>query len=198
MIRMTMTVTALLALATAAAAQAPDAAAVQAAPIVTSAPAAPAPASLSSSAAPDTTASQIAAWIGPNGEGNSAGVPGVVSAMPQRDRAIHGEVGASIGSGGYRSGYAIANMPIGRNSDVTVAIADQHLGGGNRTWGGSRGGDRQSLGIALNLNGLGRGATTADDCERDAPPKWSLGLPDDASLSNRCRRLLQQGAAASR
>ena len=123
MIRTTMLATALFALATAAAAQ--DATPSDApAPIVTrsAAPAAPAPTLSASSAAPapDATGSQIAAWINADGDSSGKSVPGVVSAMPQRDRAIHGEVGASIGSGGYRSGYAIANMPIGEHSDVTV------------------------------------------------------------------------------
>lgn len=203
MIRSMMAAAALLAMAAPAVAQVGEP--TPQPPIVTSSPAATTPApDLSASASvrtADATDRQISAWIGDGGDGSGRSVPGVVSAMPApRDRAIHGEVGASIGSGGYRSGYAIANMPIGEHSDVTVAIADQHLGSGNRSWGGygGRGGDRQSLGIAVNLNGVGRGSPTAADCDRDAPPKWSLGLSDDAALSNRCRRLLQGAAAPPR
>ena len=204
MTRTAITATAFLALATPGFAQSADTAATPPAPIVTSAPATPPPTSISAASPKESTASQIAAWIGDDTDTEGRTVQGVVSAMPRRDRAMHGEVGASIGSGGYRSAYGVVNMPIGEHSDLTVAIADEHLGGGNRGrgygyGGGYRyrgGGDRQSLGIALNLNGLGRESPSID-CDREAPPKWSLGLPDDASVSNRCRRLQQAEMSAS-
>jgi len=167
-----------------------------AAPIVTSAPQTttpPAPAPAAPATASNTdTAKQISAWINEDGDSSeSRPVAGLVPAMPQRDRAIHGEVGASIGSGGYRSAYGVANMPIGQNSDVTVAISDEHFGAGNRRRGygyGWGGGDRRSLGIALNLNSADRGGPGASRCDDPEPPKWSLGLPDDVAMTNGCRR----------
>ena len=39
------------------------------------------------------------------------------------DGKIHGEFGAGIGSGGYRSAYGVATIPIGKSSSATVAIS---------------------------------------------------------------------------
>jgi len=39
-------------------------------------------------------------------------------------RQIHGEVGAAIGSRGYRSGYAEAEIPIGSDSTLGVAVGE--------------------------------------------------------------------------
>ena len=69
----------------------------------------------------------------------------------------HGVVGASMGSGGYKSAYGVATMPIGQRGDVTVGISDEHLGGGNRTYGGpgygGYGGERRTLAIGIDLSG---------------------------------------------
>src|SRR5579862_1193272 len=53
----------------------------------------------------------------------------------QADRKIHGEVGAAIGSGGYRSAYGIVNIPIGKNGEATVAVATGHDNFRIRRWG---------------------------------------------------------------
>ena len=39
------------------------------------------------------------------------------------DRRIHGEVSLSMGTGGYRSAYGAAVMPIGKYSSLAVAVA---------------------------------------------------------------------------
>jgi hypothetical protein len=174
---------------------------------------APADAPPVSTASSDLTAAQINAWVADPSpvrgvapaEGADGGLSsGVASAdlvpgvAPPRDRAPHGVVGASIGSGGYRSAYGVVNMPLGASSDVTVAVSNEHLGNGNRSYGyggygygrgygGGYGGDRRSLGIALNLNGLGGGGSP--DCgPGGAPPRWGVALPTDAGLIDRCRR----------
>ena len=41
-------------------------------------------------------------------------------------RQIHGEVGAGIGTGGYRSAYGVVNIPIGKTSSATVAVSTGH------------------------------------------------------------------------
>ena len=44
----------------------------------------------------------------------------------QPDRKIHGEIGAGVGSGGYRSAYGVATIPIGKSTTATVAISSSH------------------------------------------------------------------------
>jgi hypothetical protein len=66
----------------------------------------------------------------------------------QPDRKIHGEVGAAIGSGGYRSAYGIVNIPIGKNADATIAVSSGHADFRASRWGVGRG--------ALGAQGCGR------------------------------------------
>ncbi len=85
------------------------------------------------------------------------GAPGGVT--PQDEpRKIHGEVGAAVGSGGYRSGYVSAVIPVGKTATVAVAVSDTRFGRrGGPGWGagpyGGYGGygDRQTLGLGLAL-----------------------------------------------
>ena len=42
------------------------------------------------------------------------------------DGKIHGEFGAGIGSGGYRSAYGVATIPLGKSSSATIAISSSH------------------------------------------------------------------------
>jgi hypothetical protein len=65
------------------------------------------------------TAAQIEQWI--------ADSP---TARPEPDlplangpRKIHGEVGVSVGTGGYRSGYVITHIPIGETGSATIALS---------------------------------------------------------------------------
>lgn len=39
-------------------------------------------------------------------------------------RQIHGQVGVSVGTGGYRSAYAQADIPVGRTGVLSVAVAE--------------------------------------------------------------------------
>lgn len=117
---------------------------------------APAPAaSPQAAAAADPTNAQIASWIaGRHGEVD--GVDAEPLAGPVRDGQIHGVVGASVGSGGYKSAYGVATLPIGQRGDVTVGISDEHGGGGNRGYGGAGygyGGERRTLAIGVDLTG---------------------------------------------
>lgn len=133
--------------------------------------------------APDPTSAQIASWIAGNHGEVDDDAPQAATRL--RDGKVHGEVGASIGSGGYRSAYGIATKPIGPNSDLTVGVSSEHLGDANRTgWGGRyRGGDRKSLFIGLNLNGADR----SDGCDVLAPRPWGGALePLSRAAPERC------------
>jgi hypothetical protein len=69
----------------------------------------------------DSIDSQIAAWTqAPPGDAAAAG--GV--APP---RQIHGEAGVSVGSSGYRSGYVSADIPIGKDSDLGIAVGESEF-----------------------------------------------------------------------
>ena len=49
------------------------------------------------------------------------------------DRAMHGQVTAGIGTGGYRHADATVCKPIGANSSLTVHLSDTQ-GGDHRRW----------------------------------------------------------------
>jgi hypothetical protein len=72
------------------------------------------------SAANDSVDQQIAAWTqSPNGDGSNAPAGG-----PAPPRQIHGEAGVAFGSSGYRSGYISTDIPIGKDSDLGIAVGD--------------------------------------------------------------------------
>jgi hypothetical protein len=48
------------------------------------------------------------------------------------DRAIHGEVGFAIGTGGYSAIYGTAIAPLGDKGVIALSIADQRFGRGSR------------------------------------------------------------------
>lgn len=81
------------------------------------------------STASQTTDAKISAWLDETGK--AKGADGEDQPRPDApktalDRAIHGEVGAGIGSHGYRSAYGVATIPVGQSSSVTVAVATGH------------------------------------------------------------------------
>lgn len=74
-----------------------------------------------------TTAAQIEHWI--------ASSPATVDEEdearpgdPREARKIHGEVGVSVGTGGYRSGYVITHIPVGENGSATIAFGKTDYG----------------------------------------------------------------------
>lgn len=79
-------------------------------------------------------------------------------------RKVHGEVGVSVGSGGYRSGYVVSVMPVGKTGTLTLAVSDTKSGksggfyggpGYGYGYGGARGfspqGEMRSVGMSLAL-----------------------------------------------
>ncbi len=94
----------------------------------------------------DTTDAQIAGWL--SAGQNSADADGQAGG-PQGNppRAIHGEMGVSVGSNGYRNVYGVTDIPIGQNSDLGLAASNSSYNGRH----GYGGGSQTSLGVSLRL-----------------------------------------------
>jgi hypothetical protein len=100
---------------------------------------------------------------------------GPSDALP--DRKVHGEVGAAIGTGGYREAYASMIAPMGSNGTVAVAVSQVQ---GRGRWGPSGG---QSLSIAASMGpggGLGLGgrsaACTGPNDKAGFEPLWATQM----------------------
>jgi hypothetical protein len=93
------------------------------------------------------TDQQIAAWLA-----EAADPPPTQSGAEPPPRAVHGEVEATMGSGGYRGVRAAAVMPLGDDGALGVAVADEHLG---RWYAGA---DRRSFALSLQLGANGASA----------------------------------------
>ena len=63
-------------------------------------------------------------------------------------RKIHGEVGFGVGTGGYRDAYGVVALPIGKASELDVAVEDAHL---SKPWKY----ERRSLAVNLAIGGAG-------------------------------------------
>ena len=61
-------------------------------------------------------------------EGARRGAKTMLEGGPVRDRAIHGEVGVSIGTGGYSSIYGTAVAPIGDSGMIALSLANEQFG----------------------------------------------------------------------
>jgi hypothetical protein len=127
---------------------------------------------------PLTTQEQIAAFLETSpvverGEGFS----GLASADPDTRRQVHGSAGVSIGTGGYRSAYVSALIPIGETATLGLAYSQTDFGktaayqsydgyghdqgrgwngdtvgyGRSGAWG--HGGKRQSVAVSLAVGG---------------------------------------------
>lgn len=113
------------------------------------------------------------------------GPMGVVSSEEPEPRKIHGEAGVTIGSGGYKSGYVAAAIPVGESSTLGVAYSQTHYGNNGRYYydggyygrpgyGYARGGTSESVAVSLDIGSLGGGrrSTMPADC---APGFWNRG-----------------------
>lgn len=104
-------------------------------------------------------------------------------------RKVHGSMGVSVGTGGYRSVYATGLFPVGENTTVGIAVsktdfgknggfyADPYYGGGyygggyygggygyGPGYGRVRGGSQQSVALSVMSGVGGRSAETPDGC----------------------------------
>jgi len=166
--------------------------------------AAPASKTESAPARPLTTQEQIAAFIAASPAPRyDDGPRGLLPADRDEDgkHQVHGSMGVSVGTGGYRSAYASALFPVGENTTVGVAVsktdfgkhggfyADPYYGDGygGYGYGRVRGGSRQSLALSVMSGGPGRIDDTPDGCApgfrdggRYVEPLWVEGLRDGA------------------
>jgi hypothetical protein len=49
---------------------------------------------------------------------------------PGRDRAVHGEMGVAVGTGGYKSMYGTAIVPLGESSTLGLSYYNEQYGNG--------------------------------------------------------------------
>src|SRR6201996_2568703 len=135
---------------------------------------------VATSTSDDATARQIDAFLADDGApGGQAAQQG--QAQP---RAIHGEAGVSFGSRGYHNAYVAADIPVGQNSDLGVAVSDTKA----PSYHGYGGGESKSLAVSLSINtahGGGQGCGV---------PHWGQPLPTD-HLSPACAQGLDGGEA---
>lgn len=75
--------------------------------------------------AADTDA-QIQRWLADSPAARAEPEPEEV--MAREARKIHGEVGVSVGTGGYRSGYVVTQIPIGETGSATIALSKTDYG----------------------------------------------------------------------
>jgi hypothetical protein len=145
-----------------------------------------------------TTQEQIAAFITANpGPAIDDGPRGVLPADLSDDRdengkrKVHGSMGVSVGTGGYRSVYATGLFPVGENTTVGVAVSktdfgkhgggwyDPSYGGGygggyaggygggygyGPGYGRARGGDSQSVALSIMTGNSRGGGGPPDGC----------------------------------
>jgi hypothetical protein len=162
---------------------------------------------------PLTTQQQIDNFIyhsPPMDDGHRGILPAGLSEDRDEDgkRKIHGSMGVSVGTGGYRSAYASALIPVGENTTVGIAVSktdfgkrggfyadpyygDGYYGGGYGGYGYGRGygrgGSQQSVALSVMSGVGGRGADTPEGCApgfrdggRYVEPLWVEGLRDGA------------------
>jgi hypothetical protein len=175
-------------------------------------------------AKPVSTQDQISAWVadappiegGPFGYAPRADLD--VNGYPlDKDgkRQVHGEVGVSVGTGGYRSGYVSSLIPIGETGTLGIAVGQTDFGkhggygyggyGGGYGYGGygggygygPRGGTSQSLALSLDMRGGGKRSRsdTPEGCapgfrdgERYVEPVWVTEMRGDKSCTAAAER----------
>jgi len=93
----------------------------------------------------------------------------------EEPRKVHGEVGVSIGTGGYRSGYVSSVIPVGKTGTVAIAVGETKFGRrGGPGWGGGYApyGERQTFGL-----GLAFGEAAQAPCRGQGFDPYSPTLP---------------------
>lgn len=96
-----------------------------------------------------STAAQIEQFIrsAPTPSLEAEGVDGITPGEGKRQ--VHGEVGIAVGTGGYRSAYAMSLIPIGETGTLTIAVSEsRNARFGGYGDGGYGAGDRQSIGMS--------------------------------------------------
>lgn len=131
------------------------------------------------------TNAQIDAYL--NRPAEVAEAPPADSLQPAGPRQMHGEVGASIGTGGYRSGYGMVNMPFGEANNLGVAVQSTRFAS-RRGFGG---GTSTSVAVNLQLNSPIFGSS-APECIK----RTGQRLVSDDKVDAQCAKLKDKDAAA--
>ena len=141
-------------------------------------------------AAPMTTAEQIDNYLktSPARALPTDAASGVTSS--EEPRKVHGEVDIAVGTGGYRSAYARADMPVGKTGVVSVAVQQGQFngrGGGQRSF--------QNLGLGFAF-GEAAGGSADSRCRRG--PDGQLVGPPRSHLDSRGEWLDREGRPVCR
>lgn len=159
---------------------------------------------------PLTTQEHIAAFIAANAQAEDA-PRGVLPAERDEEgkRKIHGSMGVSVGTGGYRSAYATALIPVGESTTIGVAVSKTDFGkrggwygdpaygaygpgygygyGYGPGLGRFRSGERQSIALSVATGGTNSAADVPDECApgfrsggRYVEPLWVESMRDGA------------------
>ncbi|MDR3513917.1 MAG: hypothetical protein P4L73_19945 [Caulobacteraceae bacterium] len=102
---------------------------------------------------------------------------GAITQTPKR--GVHGEVGFSVGSGGYRDAYGVVTMPIGKTGELGVAVEDTQFNKPFRV-------HARSLDVSLALGGASAGGAPADCAsairvgDRYVEPLWATRIRGSA------------------
>jgi hypothetical protein len=158
---------------------------------------------------PLTTQEQIAAFIAANAQAGDA-PRGVLPVEHDEDgrRKIHGSMGVSVGTGGYRSAYASALIPVGESTTIGVAVSktdfgkhgwygDPALGAYGHSFGYGRGygygpsfsrvrgGERRSIALSVMAGGANGSTDAPNGCApgfrsggRHVEPLWVEDMRD--------------------
>lgn len=102
-------------------------AALAASPALAEAPA-PADAPIAAAGGPDLTAAQVDAWIRSSPAADARAGAITEPDAPPVDRAPHGQVAVGVGSHGYRSFAAQADMPVGQDGRLSVFVSQSRGG----------------------------------------------------------------------
>ena len=134
-------------------------------------------------ASPVMTQAQTIAWLAGAPRADHAPTGSAQPGVDNKPRSlVHGEAGVTIGSGGYRSVYASAVMPLGQDGVLGIAVSQTDFGKNGRygygygsgygPYGygygrrlGQRGGTAQSVALSLAIDGDGKNASgTPEGC----------------------------------
>lgn len=103
-------------------------------------------------------------------------------------RQVHGQVGMAVGTGGYRSAFVQADIPIGETGMLSVAVSESrsdHAYGAYSHYGYGGGFGpvaRQSLGVSLYLGD----SALSGDCRRRATGVHPSTIGSGWSADDRC------------
>lgn len=149
----------------------------------------------------DETAAQIDDWLRERTAEPETEAP--APAQRPVDPRMHGEVGAGIGTNGYRSAYGIVTMPIGKTGTATVGLSE------SRANFRGRGATNRSFALSLAFGDAARSAPgdggygyggpgyggAGYNTACDAPPLGPFNRmgPSPGGLIAQCRETLRDG-----